>query len=96
MTEQLQSESEKVVRLPKKQERKSKRDKFQEIVKRRLKTISKALDVLASVGRNQSGYDYSQRDVDKIIKVLTDEVEMVRIAMIPRERREPTEIRFDD
>jgi len=57
--------------------RQADREKFVELAKRR---VSKALKDIQLVGNlsNRSNYDYTEEDVTKIVKALTDEVSACR------------------
>ncbi len=54
----------------------SKRGKFVKLAERRTTNAIKAIRVISKLG-NRNLYDYSDADVRKIVKALTDEVDAV-------------------
>ena len=58
----------------------TKRDKFVELAENRTRNAIKAIRVISKLG-NKNAYDYSETDVNKIVKALTREIEMMRARM---------------
>ena len=57
-----------------------KRLKFVKLAERRTKNAIKAIRIIGKLG-NPNAYDYSDSDVKKIAKALTDEIESMRTRM---------------
>jgi hypothetical protein len=58
-----------------------KRGKFVELAQRRTKNTIKAIRVISKLG-NKNAYDFSEADVNKIVKALTREVELMKARML--------------
>ena len=58
----------------------SKREKFVNFAEKRTINAVKAIRVISKVG-NRNAYDYSDADVRKIVKALTDEIEALKVRM---------------
>ena len=60
--------------------RDAKRDKFVELAQRRTVNAIKAIRVIGKLG-NRSAYEYTDADVNKIVKALNDEIEALKRRM---------------
>ncbi len=58
----------------------NKRQKFIELAQKRTVNALKAIRVIGKLG-NRSAYEYSDADVSKIVKVLNDEIEVLKSRM---------------
>ncbi len=58
----------------------SKREKFVYLAEKRTINAVKAIRVISKLG-NRNAYDYSDADVRKIVKALTDEIEALKVRM---------------
>ena len=58
----------------------AKRDKFVELAQRRTVNAIKAIRVIGKLG-NRSAYEYTDVDVNKIVKALHDEIEALKTRM---------------
>ena len=58
----------------------SKREKFVNLAEKRTINAVKAIRVISKLG-NRNAYDYSDTDVRKIVKALTDEIEALKVRM---------------
>lgn len=58
----------------------SKREKFVNLAEKRTINAVKAIRVISKLG-NRNAYDYSDADVRKIVKALTDEIEALKVRM---------------
>ena len=58
----------------------SKREKFVSLAEKRTINAVKAIRVISKLG-NRNAYDYSDTDVRKIVKALTDEIEALKVRM---------------
>ena len=58
----------------------AKRNKFVEIAQRRTVNAIKAIRVIGKLG-NRSAYEYTDADVNKIVKALNDEIEALKTRM---------------
>ncbi len=75
--------SSEIVRIDKPKNAKNtaaKRAKFVELAQKRTVNSIKAIRVIGKLG-NRSAYEYNDADVNKITRVLTDEIEALRIRM---------------
>ena len=69
----------------------SKRDKFVELAQRRTINAIKAIRVIGKLG-NRSAYEYTDADVNKIVKALNDEIEALKSRM--KTSRRPDTVDF--
>ena len=58
----------------------TKRDKFVKLAEKRTINAIKAIRIIGKLG-NPNAYDYSERDVKKISKALTDEIDAMKHRM---------------
>lgn len=58
----------------------AKRDKFVELAQKRTVNAIKAIRVIGKLG-NRSAYEYTDADVNKIVKALNDEIEALKSRM---------------
>ena len=58
----------------------TKRAKFVELAEKRTVNAIKAIRVIGKLG-NRNAYEYDENDVKKIVKVLTDEIEAMKLRM---------------
>ena len=58
----------------------SKREKFVSLAEKRTINAVKAIRVISKLG-NRNAYEYSDADVRKIVKALTDEIEALKVRM---------------
>lgn len=58
----------------------AKREKFVELAQKRAANAIKAIRVIGKLG-NRSAYEYSDADVNKIVKALNDEIEALKSRM---------------
>lgn len=63
--------------LQEKQVRQADRDKFVDLAKRRVSKAMKDIQLIGNLS-NCSNYDYSEEDVTKIMKALSDEISACR------------------
>lgn len=58
----------------------ARREKFVELAQKRAANAIKAIRVIGKLG-NRSAYEYSDADVNKIVKALSDEIEALKSRM---------------
>jgi ribosomal protein L7/L12 len=71
----------------------AKRDKFVQLAERRTVNAIKAIRVIGKLG-NRSAYDYTEADVSKIVKALSDEIEALKSRMKSTGRRESVDFKL--
>jgi len=62
---------------------KSKRERFEEIVPKRMRDILRKLEILGNCS-NRSGYEYTQKDIDKMFTAIEDKTKKVRAMFLPK------------
>lgn len=70
----------KMERSPSNKSTAGKRDKFVELAQKRTVNAIKAIRVIGKLG-NRSAYEYTDADVNKIVKALNDEIEALKSRM---------------
>lgn len=71
----------------------AKRDKFVELAQKRTVNAIKAIRVIGKLG-NRSAYDYTDADVSKIVKALSDEIETLKSRMKTSGRQETVDFKL--
>ncbi len=71
----------------------NKREKFVELAQKRTINAIKAIRVIGKLG-NRSAYDYTDTDVNKIIRGLNDEIEALRSRLKRSGRSETIEFKL--
>lgn len=72
---------------------KARRDKFVELAQRRTVNAIRSIRVIGKLG-NRSAYDYSDADVNKIVKALQDEIEALKLRMKSSGRQESVDFKL--
>lgn len=88
--------SEQVLKMTREKYKKSstsKRQKFVELAERRTVNAIKAVRVIGKLG-NRSAYEYDDEDVRKIVKVLTDEIEALKLRMKSTKRSDGVDFKL--
>ena len=71
----------------------AKRDKFVELAQKRTVNAIKAIRVIGKLG-NRSAYEYTDTDVNKIVKALNEEIEALRTRMKSSGRPDAVEFKL--
>ncbi len=69
------------------------REKFVDLAQKRTVSAIKAIRVISKLG-NKSAYDYTDEDVRKIVKALTDEIETLKNRMKGTKRSDDVEFKL--
>ena len=70
-----------------------KREKFVELAEKRTVNAIKSIRVIGKLG-NRAAYDYSDTDVNKIVKALSDEIEALKSRMKRSGRQDAVEFKL--
>ena len=71
----------------------TKRQKFVVLAQKRTVNAIKAIRVISKLG-NKTAYDYTDEDVRKIVKALTDEIETLKTRMKDTKRSDDIEFKL--
>lgn len=89
----MSSDVVKMERAPSNKSTGAKRDKFVELAQRRTVNAIKAIRVIGKLG-NRSAYEYTDADVNKIVKALNDEIEALKSRMKSSDRPETVDFKL--